>query len=113
MPAKTESELRGECEKYGRRANQSAWTLVLVLVFEAALLWKFSSDKSLLETILFIASDLALAASIYGEIHWERKAHAASAELQRIADENVAEALARAAEANEKALEARLELERE
>jgi hypothetical protein len=92
--------------------NYSAWLIVAALLLEAVFVWRFSDGKSWLETSLFIMADLPLAAGVWGEIHWGRKAHAISAQLQQASDQRVAEAEARAAEANRKASEAALSVER-
>jgi hypothetical protein len=108
----TERELKAKLERFTGLENYSAWLIVAALLLEAVFVWRFSDGKSWLETSLFIMADLPLAAGVWGEIHWGRKAHAISAQLQQASDQRVAEAEARAAEANRKASEAALSVER-
>jgi len=75
------------------------------------LLW-FSAEKSWLETGLLIVANLIIAAGVFGEDHFAHRAGEVALRLQQISDEKVAEANARAAEANQKAQETILELAR-
>jgi hypothetical protein len=90
--AKTEQELKTDFEVSAGRENLSAWAVVLALLFEAVLLWRYSSSKSPAETALFILADLVIAGGVYGEIRFGRRASAAGAELQHISDAKVAAA---------------------
>jgi hypothetical protein len=111
--AKTEKELREEFERYSARENWSAWLIVAALVMEAYAAWYFSTpDRPWYETTFLIAANLTIAGGVYGEIRFGRKADAVASALQQISDQNVAEANARADEANQKAQEAALELVR-
>lgn len=93
-------------------ANLSGWAIVAGLVFEVIVLLWFSKDRSWLETGALIIANLIIAAGVGLEIHFGHRVGAASMDLQRISDEKIAEAEARAAEANQKAQEASLELAR-
>jgi hypothetical protein len=104
---KTEAELKSEFEKYAGKETGGAWIIVAALVFEAALLWRYSGGKSSLETALFIISDLGIAAGVYLEIHFGRRAKAVAAELQAISDAKLAEAFDRAAKAERDLIEFR------
>jgi hypothetical protein len=109
--AKTEQELRDEFERYSDRENWSAWLIVAALLMEAYAAWYFSTpDKPWYETTFLIAANLLIAAGVYGEIRFGRRADAVGADLQQISDQKVAEANARAEEANQKAQEATLAL---
>ena len=94
--AKTEDELRADFERWARRADGSAWLIVLALIVEAGVVWIFSDHKALSEVISLIAVDLAIALGVYGEIHFANRGKEAAAQLQRISDEKVAEAKTRA-----------------
>jgi hypothetical protein len=112
MP-KTETELREEFDRYARRESWGAWLIVAALVAEAYSVWQFHTpDKSLVEAIFLAIANLAIAAGVYAEIHFGRKAHDAGASLQQMSDERVATLEAQAAEANRAASEARFELAR-
>ena len=104
--AKAEIELREEFERYGDRENWSAWLIVAALVMEAYAAWHFSTpDKLWYETAFLIIANLAIAAGVYGEIRFGRKADAVAEQLKQISDEKIA--------ASEKAAEeARFETER-
>jgi hypothetical protein len=91
MTAKTEDELKREFAKYAGKETGGAWIIVAALVFEAALLWRYSVGKLLLETTLFIIADLGIAAGVYLEIHFGRKAASVAAELQQRSDLRIAE----------------------
>jgi hypothetical protein len=113
MAKKTEPELREEFEKYAERESWGAWLIVAALVAEAYSVWQFHTpDKSLAEAVFLAIANLAIAAGVYVEIHFGRKAHDTAASLQQFSDERVAASDARAAEANERALATQLELEK-
>jgi hypothetical protein len=98
--AKTEKELRDEFERYSDRENWSAWLIVVALLMEAYAAWYFSTpDKEWYETTFLIAANLAIAAGVYGEIRFGRKADTVGEALQQISDERIAASEARAAEA--------------
>src|SRR6266404_4597147 len=103
---KTKDELRSAFERWARREDWSAWLIVGALVVEAFVVWEFADSKSLCETISLIVVDLAIAAGVYGEIHFSNKGKAAAAELQRISDEKVAAADAMAEAARTEAAKA-------
>ncbi|MEA2897900.1 MAG: hypothetical protein QOJ84_3515 [Bradyrhizobium sp.] len=104
--AKTEPELRAEFEKYATRESWGAWLIVAALVAEAYSVWQFHTpDKSSVEAIFLVIANLAIAAGVYAEIHFGRKAESIAASLQQLSDERVAQA-------NERALTAQLELEK-
>jgi hypothetical protein len=111
--AKTEQELRSDFDRYSEREHWSAWLIVAALVMEAYAAWYFSTpDRPWYETTFLIAANLAIAAGVYGEIRFGRKADAVGETLQQISNEKVAEANARAAEASQKVQEAMLALAR-
>jgi hypothetical protein len=100
--AKTEKELREEFHRYSERENWSAWLIVAALFMEAYAAWYFSTpEKPWYETTFLITANLLIAAGVYGEIIFGRKAGAVAANLQQISDLKVAEGDARAAEAND------------
>src|SRR4051812_27544299 len=104
--AKTEPELRDDFEKYAARESWGAWLIVAALLVEAYSVWQFHTpDKSPVEAIVLVVANLAIAAGVYAEIHFGRKAHKVGAQLQQFSDERVAVAEART-------LEAQLALER-
>jgi hypothetical protein len=113
----TEAALKREVEENSRRENFCERTVIVALIFEAVVLFQYSGDKPPLETALLITCNLLLAVAIAGEIGFGGKRSIAQAELQRLSDERVASSLAeaeqakaRAAEANQRAEQVRLEL---
>jgi hypothetical protein len=109
--AKTEKELREDFERYSERENWSAWLIVAALVMEAYAAWYFSTpDRPWYETTFLISANLAIAAGVYGEIRFGRKADAAGEALRQISDQKVAEANARAEEAIEQSKNLQVEL---
>lgn len=95
-----------------RRVRWSAWAIVGGLFTEVLVLLWFSAAKSAFETGLLIISNFIIAAGVFGEDHFAHKSGEAATRLQQISDEKVATAEARAAEADQKAQEAILELAR-
>jgi hypothetical protein len=110
---KTEQELRNDIERYAERENWSAWLIVSALIMEAYAGWYFSTpDKPWYETTFLIAANLLIAAGVYGEIRFGRKADTVGKALQQISDEKIAELKRQAAEATQRAARAELELEK-
>lgn len=88
----------------------SAKVIVGGLIGEVLVLLWFSAERSWLETGLLIITNLVIAVGVFGEDHFAHRAGEVGLRLQQISDEKVAEAGARAAEAERKAAEATLEL---
>jgi hypothetical protein len=114
--SKTDDQLRSEIEANESRGEWGAWAVVAGLVIEIVL----AAAKSLgyehpgVENWGSVAADCLIALGVYSEIHFARRASRGNVELRRRSDERVAEANARAAEANKVAEEerhARVELE--
>jgi hypothetical protein len=104
--------LKGSFERDGVWAEASAWAIVGGLVLEVCLLLWFSKDRSSCETLSLVAANGIIAAGVFGEIHFGRRAARSLKRLQQISDETVASAKRASDEANQKAQEAMLELER-
>lgn len=102
--------LKESFERDGNWAELSAWAIIGGLALEVCLLLWFSKDRSSFETLSLIAANGIIAGGVFGEIHFGRRVATVSKRLQQISDEKVAEATARASEANQKAQEAILEL---
>jgi len=96
----------------GQRAAIAAWVIVAGLALDIVVLLLFSADKTWIETACAIFATVVIAAGVGFEIHFDHKAAAAATELQQISDEKISENERLAAEANQKASEAQLELER-
>jgi hypothetical protein len=110
MNEKTNAKLREEIFRNETRSEYGAWAVVVGLVIEVVLAVAFRSDKSFIENWAPVLADCLIALGVYCEIHFGRRVKTAAEELQRLSDEKIAEAEARASEANQKAQEAILEL---
>jgi hypothetical protein len=98
-PMDDESALKKEVSGAGRWVRIGAMSIVGGLIFEVILLLWFSAEKTKWETGLLIVATLIIAAGVWIEDHFAHKAGDAAEKLQRISDEKIAEANARAAEA--------------
>ena len=101
-----EVELRSIVEENARKERWCVRALVVLLIFEAVVFWKYAGDKPWYETLAFILCDLGVAAAVGGEVIFEARRSTAQSELQRISDERVAASIAQAAEAEKRAAEA-------
>lgn len=110
MNEKTNAQLREEIFHNETRSEFGAWAVVVGLVIEVILAIAFRSDKSFIENWAPVLADCLIALGVYCEIHFGRRVKTAAEELQRLSDEKIAEAEARASEANQKAQEAALAL---
>jgi len=99
--SKTDDQLRGEISINEARAEWGAWAIVVGLVFEVviALTVSFDIDKKWIDNWGAVIADCLIALGVYAEIHFGRKASGAARELQQRSDVKIAEADARAAEA--------------
>jgi hypothetical protein len=100
--------LKKSQEVNGARSHLWAKVLVVGLALEVAVLLAFREGKSWVETVAGVFTALLVAVSVGLEIHFGKKADKAFSELQQISEENIAEAHARAAEANQIAEQERL-----
>lgn len=94
-----EGRLKNRAAINSRRARWYARVIVGGLLFEVIVLLAYSAEKSWQETALLIASALIIAAGVWGEDHHTHDADSANNDLQRISDQKIAEANARASEA--------------
>lgn len=87
------------------RAALGAWAIVAGLLFEVvlAIAVTLGFDDKIVEGWSTVAATLLIAAGVYAEIHFGRKASDAHKELRSRSDEKVAEANAAAAMAHERA----------
>jgi hypothetical protein len=103
MSGSNNNDLRSKYEKNSAIAEGLAWLILLGLAVEIAAV--FILKKPLLEGALTISANALIWLGVWGELIFEKRAREAG-------DGIVAEANARAAEANQKAQEAILELAR-
>ena len=106
-----EVELRRVVEENARRETWCVRALVLVLILEAVVFWRYAGDKPWYETLAFILADLGVALTVGGEVIFEARRSSVQSSLNRISEEKVAASLARAAEADARAAEAKLKAE--
>ena len=111
-PLGNSGDLKGVVSKNTRLIRWSAGAIVAGLIGEVLVLLWFSAEKSLVETTLLIATNLTIAAGVLGEDYFAHKVGEAASELQGISDEKIAAAEVQAAEANARAVEAALQLEK-
>jgi hypothetical protein len=97
----TDTELDAGQVSWMRRAVRSAILLVLTLLFEGGLLYRFSAGKSASETWLFIGADLVLALTICGDIVGDMMAHRFQSISENRSRDRLTDALTRAAKAEE------------
>jgi hypothetical protein len=107
-----ETELRRAVENCARLETWCVRVVVVALIFEAVVLWWYVDPKKWHETAWLILCDVVLALAIGGEIIFEVRRSKHQSELQNISDQKVAASLERAAEANARAAETKLALEK-
>jgi hypothetical protein len=112
MNEKTNAELGEEISRNETRSEFGAWVIMVGLVIEVILAIAFRSNKSFIENWAPVLADCLIPLGVYCEIHFGRRVKTAAEELQRLSDETIAEATAQAAEANARASEAQLALEK-
>src|SRR5436190_5055842 len=113
--SKTDDQLRSESAVNESRAEWSAGAVIFGLFLEVALATARSVEldvKPALENWGTVVADALIAMGVFCELLFGRRASHGNAELRRRSEKMVAELTVRAAEANEKALEAQLALEK-
>lgn len=75
------------------------WAVVAGLLIEVCLAWEYRGHATWMENWGPIFADALIALGVFGEIHFAGRVSKSEKELQRISDEKVADANARAAEA--------------
>jgi hypothetical protein len=106
----TNDELRESIESCERAAEQGGIAVIIGLVIEVALAACHPPFDSFAGIWGAVIADSLVALGVAGEVLFSRMGSARQRELQRRSDEKVAEAEARASEANQRAQEAILEL---
>jgi hypothetical protein len=104
--------LKGKFSRLRRRAGFGAQIILVGLALEIVVLLVFAKDKLWLETTGLIVTTAVVLVGVWVEHGSGRKAEDIADELQRFSDERIAEFEARAAEANQRAEEASLQLAR-
>jgi hypothetical protein len=89
--SKTDNQLRAEVSTNETRAEWGAWAVVLGLLLEVIFSALFPVGKTWVEHWGAIVADSFVALGVYIEIHFGRKASAASADLRQLLDLKVAE----------------------
>lgn len=100
---------------FARNSRWSGWSgqaIVAGLVLDIVVLLLFAADKSWKETAAGIFATFVIGAGVWLEIHFGHKAETAAVRLQQISDERIAQFGKETAEANARALEAQLALEK-
>jgi hypothetical protein len=105
-----DNKLREAVAKNESRAQWGGAAVVFGLVIEVVLAATYPHGKSIIEEWGPVVADALVALGVAAEILFAAKARSKAEALQRLSDEKVSEANARAAEANQKAQEAILEL---
>ena len=100
-----ETPLKISHAKYSDWAEYSAWAIVVGLLVEIVIPLVFAPPRSWVVTTV---PNIIIALGVGFEIHFSRRARRVADDLQNMADKKVADANARAAEANEKAEQERL-----
>ncbi len=103
----SDSELKKEIETFEGRAESAAWLIVFGLVIEVVLAVVFREHKSLIETWAPVTATTLVLMGVYGEIHLGRKVSAGHTKLRTRGEQRLAEALTRAANAEEELIKFR------
>ncbi len=113
MKEKNAKELDDEISRNEIFARRGGIAVIAGLIVEVTIAVIFHEDRTanqIVEKWSLVFANALIALGVFGELFFARKALLASARLKEMSDEKVTEANARAAEANERTVEAQLEL---
>jgi len=99
LQSKPESELRSEIERFSRSEFVFLVVLVAALITESILGWSFTEHRDSWFNIALLGLGCVVAVCCGGEYWYAHRSEAVQSELDRRSDEKVAEANARAANA--------------
>jgi len=100
-------EPKAQLDRYSSLEDWSGYVLLVGLVLETAILFIFSDGKSRLQIALEAVAYIAVFGGVFGEIMFAARARGISEQLSNAAAQQVAEANARANEANQRTEELR------
>ncbi len=106
------SVLKERISKNRGRSHKCGWMVIAGLIIEVILAIVFRKDSWWLEVWSPVFADFLVALGVFGEIHFASEASKDEDKLQRESEEKVAELNTRAKEAEERSIQAQLELEK-